>query len=122
MKFLYLTLFCFCFCSCNPIQKKIFINKFESFIADVELNYTNYNEEDWMSADVKYREFIDNQYVQYQPDFTQEENNHVNALIGKYQALKIKAGIFKVKNKIKDKLDQIITTVDEIASDTTLFK
>lgn len=122
MKYLSFLLVCICLCSCNSIQKKIFISKFESFVKDVELNYTKYNEEDWLNADEKYREFVDNQYLQFQSDLTQDENNHINALIGKYQALKIKAGILKVKNKIKDKLDQIITTVDEIASDTTLFK
>lgn len=122
MRYLSFLLICICLCSCNSIQKEIFISKLESFVLDVESNYKKYNEEDWNDADLKYREFMDNQYEHYQPYFTQEENNHVNALMGKYQALKIKAGIIKVKNKIKDKLDQIITTVDEIATDTTLFK
>jgi hypothetical protein len=122
MRYLSFLLICICLCSCNSIQKEIFISKLESFVLDVESNYKKYNEEDWNDTDLKYREFMDNQYEHYQPYFTQVENNHVNALMGKYQALKIKAGIIKVKNKIKDKLDQIITTVDEIATDTTLFK
>ena len=122
MIYLSFLLICICLCSCNSIQKEIFISKLESFVLDVESNYKKYNEEDWNDTDLKYREFMDNQYEHYQPYFTQVENNHVNALMGKQQALKIKAGIIKVKNKIKDKLDQIITTVDEIATDTTLFK
>lgn len=108
--------------SCTSLQKKSFISNFESFVADVETNYKTYKEKDWEEAELRYKNLIDVDYVKYQTSFTDEENKHVNTLIGKYQALKVKSSINGFKKGLNDIMEQVGAAVDEIASDTTLFK
>lgn len=108
--------------SCTSIQKKSFISSFDSLIADVESNYKTYKTEDWEAADLKYRQLMDIDYEKYKTSFTDAENSHVNKLIGKYQALKLKSTIISTKNEFGNILEQVGTIVDEIAKDTSLIK
>jgi hypothetical protein len=108
--------------SCTSIQKKSFINSFDSFISDVETNYKTYKEKDWEEADLIYKNLMDVDYVKYQTSLTDAENSHVNTLIGKYQALKLKSSLFGIKNQLQNVIQQGTTIIDEIVSDTTLLK
>jgi len=108
--------------SCTSIQKKSFISSFDTFISDVETNYKTYKEEDWEEADLIYKNLIDVDYVKYQTSLTDAENSHVNTLIGKYQALKLKSSLFGIKNQLQNVIQQGTTIIDEIVSDTTLLK
>ena len=120
----YLTIFfaVFIMNSCTSIQKKSFISSFDTFISDVETNYKTYKEEDWEEADLIYKNLIDVDYVKYQTSLTDAENSHVNTLIGKYQALKLKSSLFGIKNQLQNVIQQGTTIIDEIVSDTTLLK
>lgn len=108
--------------SCTSVQKKSFIHSFDSFISDVEANYKTYKEKDWEEADLRYKNLIDVDYVKYQTYLTDAENSHVNTLIGKYQALKLKSSLFGIKNQLQNVIQQGTTIVNEIVSDTTLLK
>ncbi|HQX02514.1 MAG TPA: hypothetical protein PKZ44_00235 [Flavobacterium sp.] len=107
--------------SCTSMQKKSFISSFDSFILDVETNYKIYKEKDWEEADLIYKNLIEVDYVKYQTSLTDAENSHVNTLIGKYQALKLKSSLFGIKKQLQNVIQQGTTIVNEIVSDTTLF-
>lgn len=108
--------------SCTSVQKKSFISSFDTFISDVETNYKTYKEEDWEEADLIYKNLMDVDYVKYQTYLTDAENSHVNTLIGKYQAFKLKSSLFGIKNQLQNVIQQGTTIIDEIVSDTTLLK
>ena len=107
--------------ACTSIQKKSFISSFDTFISDVETNYKTYKEKDWEEADLIYKNLMDVDYVKYQTSLTDAENSHVNTLIGKYQALKLKSSLFGIKNQLQNVIQQGTTIVNEIVSDTALF-
>lgn len=108
--------------ACTSIQKKSFISSFDTFISDVETNYKTYKEKDWEEADLTYKTLMDVDYVKYQTYLTDAENSHVNSLIGKYQALKLKSSFLGIKNQLQNVIQQGTTIIDEIVSDTTLLK
>ena len=87
--------------ACTSLQKKSFISSFDTFISDVETNYKTYKEKDWEEADLKYKNLMEGDYVKYQTYLTDAENSHVNTLIGKYQAMKLKSSLFGIKTKYK---------------------
>ncbi len=96
--------------ACTSIQKKSFINSFDTFVSDVETNYKTYNEKDWEEADMTYKNLMDVDYVKYQTYLTDAENSHVNTLIGKYQALKLKSSLFGIKNQLQNVIQQGTST------------
>ena len=108
--------------ACTSIQKKSFISSFDTFISDVETNYKSYKEKDWEEADLTYKTLMDVDYVKYQTYLTDAENSHINSLIGKYQALKLKSSFLGIKNQLQNVIQQGTTIIDEIVSDTTLLK
>lgn len=110
------------FQSCSFIQKKSLISDFDSFISKVEFNYKTFKEKDWNEADLKFKKLTEVDYVKCQQNLTDDENAHINTLIGKYEALKIKAAFLDGKNKIKNLIQQGSTIVNEIVSDSTILK
>ena len=85
--------------ACTSIQKKSFISSFDT-----------------------YKTLMDVDYVKYQTYLTDAENSHINSLIGKYQALKLKSSFLGIKNQLQNVIQQGTTIIDEIVSDTTLLK
>ena len=108
--------------SCTSIQKKSFVNSFNSFVSDVEANYKSYNEKEWEEADLKFENLIKVEYVKYQTSLTDAENSQINTLIGKYQAIKLKSSLLGIKNQFKDFIEQGTSFVNELELDTTLLK
>ena len=53
---------------------------------------------------------------------TDEQRLEINKLIGKYEALKIKAGINSLKGILKDGFQQLESIIGELSNDTTLLK
>jgi hypothetical protein len=107
---------------CISVQKKSYIDNFETFVSDVEANYKTYSEKDWEEADLKYENFTEVDYKKYNNSLTESENSHLNTLIGKYEAIKLKAGILGIKSQLQNSIQQASTFIDEIVSDTTLLK
>lgn len=108
--------------SCTSIQKKSFVNSFNSFVSDVEANYKSYNEKEWEEADLKFENLIKVEYVKYQSSLTDAENSQINTLIGKYQAIKLKSSLLGIKNQFQDIIEQGTSFVNELELDTTLLK
>ncbi|WP_366183615.1 DUF6565 domain-containing protein [Flavobacterium ovatum] len=105
--------------SCQSFKKDNFLNSFESFVNDVELNSKNYNKKEWADSDKEYYAYVEIKYPEFRETMTDAEINTTNVLIGKYQALKIKSEILNIKQGLNDILDQASSFANEIVSDTT---
>ena len=103
-------------------SKKTYISKFDEFVSETSTNYKNFSEIEWAKADTTFAHFENEFLNKWNNDLTSDENARINELKGKYQAIKIKAGLLDLKNGLNNLLEQSKSFVKELASDSTLNK
>ena len=120
--YLLLTIFglAFLFQSCE--SKKTYISKFDEFVSETSTNYKNFSETDWAKADTTFAHFENEYSNKWNKDLTADENTRINELKGKYQALKVKAGLLDLKKGVNDLIEQSKSFVEELTSDSTANK
>lgn len=72
----------------KPLSKESYLEKYDSFIADVGENYEEYNEKDWKKADEKFKKFDEEWYVDFKGDMTVKEQLIVTKHSLKYKYYK----------------------------------
>ena len=96
--------------------------KFDAFVSETSTNCENYTDKDWAKADTTFAHFENEFLNKWNNDLTSDENARINELKGKYQAIKVKAGLLDLKNGLNNLLEQSKSFVKELASDSTLNK
>lgn len=108
--------------SCSFESKDSYISNFDSFVTRTSANYKGYDEKAWVNADTTFVHFQNRDYQKWESKLTPQESARVNELIGKYQALKIKAGINQFNSGINGLLHQADSFIKELTSDSTTTK
>ena len=108
--------------SCYENLKNDYVLNFESFLKETEEHYESFNQDDWEKADTRFELYSNIKYNKYRNSLSHAQNSKVNKLIGKYQALKVKANIRSASKTVGDILEQVSSVVSEIVNDTTLIK
>lgn len=75
-------------------------SRMNDFVDNVENNYKNWTKEDWNRAEEKYAKFIE-EYKQNYDSYSTEETSAINTEIGRYNGLRVKAGIEDAGHKLK---------------------
>jgi hypothetical protein len=88
-------------------DKTSYISSFERFVNSVAENQESYTAEDWEQADLEFENFIDSEYVKYQAKLTQEENQKIGKLKGKYLAIRAKSEADNFMNSLKNSFEQL---------------
>lgn len=92
----------------NPIDSKI-----NDFVTQIEGSKENMTENDWKEADLtieKLKKELDEQ----KQDLTPEQISNANKAIGRYAGLRIKDGLFDLKDQLKDFGEQLEGAVKEL--------
>ena len=89
---------------------------------ETEDNYKTFGQDDWNKADKRFKLYSDVKYKKYRNSLSEVQIAEVNKLIGKYQALKVKASVRSVAKAVGDIIEQVSSTVDEIVKDTTIIQ
>lgn len=110
------------FTSCTSYKQKEIKNDLQILISDVEKNNSNYTDQDWETKDKDFENILSKDYLPIKNNLTDEQRLEINKLIGKYEALKIKAGINSLKGILKDGFQQLESIIGELSNDTTLLK
>ena len=103
-------------------SKKSYISKFDEFVSETSTNYKNFSETEWAKADTTFAHFENEYSNKWNKDLTADENTRINELKGKYQALKVKAGLLDLKKGVNDLIEQSKSFVEELTSDSTANK
>jgi hypothetical protein len=90
----YLAFFILLFSSCEFYTKKVYITTLDTFIIETNNNYKDFTNKDWNEADSLYNNF-QTDYREIRSELSGEESARINQLLGKYQAMRIKATIIK---------------------------
>jgi hypothetical protein len=117
----YLAFFILLFSSCEFYTKKVYITTLDTFIIETNNNYKDFTNKDWNEADSLYNNF-QTDYREIRSELSGEESARINQLLGKYQAMRIKAEVNNVKSDLKDMLQQANSFIEEIISDSTIIK
>ena len=75
--------------------------KMNDFVNNVEKNCQNWTKEDWNRSEEKYAIFLE-EYKQNFNSYTPEEIAAINREIGRYNGLRMKAGLEDAGQKLKD--------------------
>jgi hypothetical protein len=117
MKSIYTLIFCTLIlttiCSCNNANSKI--EDFSEVISNAEEKQTNFSESEWKKLDDNLKEF-EQDVAQNSNDYSPEQRENANKLIGRYKLLTVKRKINEFKKDLEDVGDQIdgmIESVDE---------
>jgi hypothetical protein len=101
--------------SCNNKETKI--KSIETLVNETKEKYETYNQKDWDNADTLIvaleKDIEDNR-----SNYTSEQIEKANTLIGKYKALKMKNGLNSLKKSMED-VGQQIKGAMEVLTDTT---
>ncbi|MGL4994148.1 MAG: DUF6565 domain-containing protein [Bacteroidales bacterium] len=76
--------------SCDSVcSKGGYISSFEKFIIQTTANGSNYSEQDWLKADISFREFVEKYYSDYKDEMTDKQREEINKLRERYIRLRI---------------------------------
>ena len=113
--------------SCNSDQslsKKRYLKKFQSFIEAVEQDYPSFEKENWDKSDETFNELSKVDYKRFEVNLTEDENDEINRLIGKYNGFKFKGKskifIQEMDEKIEDATDRVNGFIEAITERDTL--
>lgn len=108
--------------SCKETRNDVYVSDFASFISETEDNYKIFGQDDWNKADKRFKLYSNVKYKKYRNSLSEVQSAEVNKLIGKYQALKVKASVRSAAKAVGDIIEQVSSAVDEIVKDTTIIE
>jgi hypothetical protein len=103
--------------SCTAINSKNNIRNLESIVNKAENNYKSYSDKDWEKSDKSFDE-VSTKILSNKSDYSEEQLDKANSLIGKYQGLKIKAGLNVFKEALHGFGNQIEGAVNALTDST----
>lgn len=119
-KLVFLIVAVLCMASCKSFPERV-----EDFVNDVEANYADYTEVDWLEQDKKMAEFK-LEYAQKADNLSQYERDYINKAFGRYDAVVAKAKVDEavsgVKGLIKDAERYIEGLIEGLGSRDALEK
>jgi hypothetical protein len=75
--------------SCSaPDTKEAYIENFEQFVDNVEVNYKTYDEGDWKEANEKFEKFTGEWYSKFENDFTLSDEIVIKGLEARFYIFK----------------------------------
>ena len=101
MKTIFRLLFAFAAITILVSCGKPLSTKMNDFVNNVEQNCQNWTAEDWKRSEEKYAIFLE-EYKQNHDSYTQEEIAAINREIGRYNGLRMKAGLEDAGQKLKN--------------------
>ena len=100
----------------KTIAKDSYIKNFETFIAEVKMEYEEYSKSDWIEIEREYVVFSKEKRLIYEDIFTKEDKKIINRLDGKYSSYKSSASIDNIMKTTKDALDSAVDYLDGFLS------
>ena len=100
------------FTSCS--SKREYIDDFSSFISDIEIEKNNFNDQEWLEIEVQFYDFSEVRFDEYEDDFTDEEQNHIEKLIKRYKKIKLERQTDGVIDFIKEKTMDAVNSVKDL--------
>lgn len=104
IKYLIISFILLSLIACNHrfgYTKKQYIGKFEKFILAVEVDYKNFDSDAWDKANAKFIEFSELEYNLFKSDLTNEEQEKIDKLKGKYYSFVVKSKTKKIIDKVQ---------------------
>lgn len=111
-------MFLFLTVSCNNKESKI--KDAENLVNDTKENFDKYGQQDWDKADTLFTS-LENDLKKNRDNYTPEQIENANKVIGRYKAIKIKKELNGFKKSMED-VGQQIKGAMEVFSDTTKTK
>jgi hypothetical protein len=118
ISYLKIILILFLIVSCNNNEAKI--KEAENILNNTKVNFDKYSQQDWDKADTVFTS-LENDLDKNRGDYTPEQIENANKVIGRYKAIKIKKTFNGLKETIEDVGQQIKGALD-VFSDTTDVK
>ncbi len=104
--------------SCN--SKETEIKKAENLVNDTKENFDKYTQDDWNKADTVLVH-LENDMDKNRENYTPEQIENANKVIGRYKAIRIKKELNSFKNTMED-VGQQIKGAMEVLADSTISK
>ena len=104
--------------SCN--SKETEIKKAENLVNDTKENFDKYTQDDWNKADTVLVH-LENDMDKNRENYTPEQIENANKVIGRYKAIRIKKELNSFKNSMED-VGQQIKGAMEVLADSTISK
>lgn len=102
----------FIFASCtNTLNKKAYLRNFHSFVDDVEVEYRNYDHDDWKQVDSVFYLYSETYYQTHKDKLSSNEKDGIDQLIGMYNGYRMKGKIYLYKDDIKEQVEKTINRV-----------
>ena len=101
-----------------PTTKSAYLRNFSHFVADVEKNSEKFSLSDWQWANRRFGKYTGEWYDRFSTEFSQEENERISALKGRYREARLKSrfsGFFN--NDFGKDLDRIKEDVRQYMKD-----
>lgn len=95
-------------------RKNAYLRDYSEFVTKVEQEYQAFQPEDWNEVDMKFQEFSNQKYAQYEHILTQQERSETHQLRGKYKGIKAKYFSNQALEKLQNAVDQGAGFVKEL--------
>lgn len=118
LSFLKIILILFLTVSCNNKESKI--KNAEKLMNTTTENFDKYDQHDWDKADTVFAS-LENDLDKNRTNYTPEQIENANKILGRYKAIKIKKGLNSFKKSMED-VGQQIKGALEVFKDTTSSK
>jgi hypothetical protein len=99
--------------SCVDNGKEKFLQEFNAVVSLVEKDYSHYSKEEWAKADADMKRLQD-QWEVYRSKLLPTQNDQINVLIGKYNALRWKDKTSDFLDSAKDIMKQGKAFIEEL--------
>lgn len=101
--------------SCDLLNNKDnYIKSFETFIATTEANVENLSETEWEKIEAKFTKFATETYDRFADKLSAEDQQKIGELKVRFEKIKVKYGINKAGDKLKDGVEQAKGAAEEI--------
>lgn len=98
----------------NSFTKARYLRSYESWIRNLEIEYKQFTDEDWLRAETDFNRFSKIEYTKYEEGLTAEERERVDYLTGCYFAIKTKYQASKIEAKLNSMINKARGFMDEL--------
>lgn len=104
----------------QSFKNDTFIKSIKKFISDIEMNFKDFSDEDWLRIDTSFTQLCEIRFEKIRNMMTPEEVSSINELKGRYRTLKMEKGIKDLKTDINDLIQQGKGVINKFLSDTVV--
>lgn len=106
-----------------PLNKKMYMERFEKFLQEVEKKGEELKKDQWEEKDKKFRKYSEVYFERFKDELSTEEKDKINQLRGKYVGLKARYTTKKqfnvFKKKLQNTIDQMKGAIEGFMPDST---